>query len=62
MFKLLPALADAGHAIVLASRDPSELVRLCDRIFVMANGRIIGRYAMADFSVEKLRRQLKAGK
>jgi ABC-type sugar transport system ATPase subunit len=37
--RLLRELTDAGAAVVVAIADPGELLALCDRVIVLAEGR-----------------------
>jgi ribose transport system ATP-binding protein len=45
-------LARNGVAIVMISSDLPELIRMCHRILVMHNGRIVGEVDRKDFSEE----------
>jgi len=46
--------ADAGTAVVVVSSDMEELVRLCDRVAVFVDGRIVGQIEKADLTRETL--------
>jgi ribose transport system ATP-binding protein len=39
IYRVIRTLADAGIAVVLVSSELAELVALCDRILVLADGR-----------------------
>lgn len=41
---------DAGRSILLFSTDPEEVTALCDRVYVMSRGRIVGELAGAEIS------------
>ncbi len=41
IYRLLRAYADAGGAVLVVSSDVAEVIGLCDRICVMALGRIV---------------------
>jgi ABC-type sugar transport system ATPase subunit len=41
VFGLIEALAEAGQAIIIISSDFSELVRACDRVIALREGRIV---------------------
>lgn len=43
IYRLINALAEAGHAIILISDELQEIIGMCDRIIVMHEGRISGR-------------------
>ena len=45
---------DDGLAVLLISEDLDELLSLSDRLIVMFEGRIVGSFAVADASVERL--------
>lgn len=54
IYKLLRKLADEGMGIIVVSSEMPELLGLCDRIAVMAEGRITAVYDIADATEEKL--------
>ena len=43
--KLIRGLAREGMAVLVISSDPEELPDLCDRVLIMAEGRIVGELA-----------------
>ena len=47
-------LAEAGSAVVLSSSDLPELLRTCDRILVMAHGRVVGTLDGATATEERV--------
>jgi ABC-type sugar transport system ATPase subunit len=47
-------LAEAGSAVVLSSSDLPELLRTCDRIVVMAHGRVVGALDGATATEERV--------
>ena len=47
-------LRAAGRGLVVISEDLEELYQLADRIVVMSAGRIVGDFAIAEASVEKI--------
>jgi ABC-type sugar transport system ATPase subunit len=51
--KLLKAVADQGTTIVVASAEPEELVLLCQRVIVLAEGRLVGEL-VAPFQGEEV--------
>ena len=50
----LLTLRDAGVAILLVSAELEEVRSLADRILVMADGRITGELAAADFDATRI--------
>jgi ribose transport system ATP-binding protein len=54
IYQKIGELAASGVAVVLISSDLPELIRLCDRILVMHQGRIAGEVERRDFSEELL--------
>ena len=56
IFALIAELADAGVAVVFYSSDLSELVHVCDRVAVMAEGRIVGEVAGDELSEQAILR------
>ena len=56
IYELLAELAAAGKAIVMVSSETPELMAVCDRIAVMAAGRIAAEFSPDDWSEEKINR------
>jgi ribose transport system ATP-binding protein len=54
IYGLLRDLASGGKAILVVSSDLVELMALCDRILVMAHGRIVAEFTPADWSQEAI--------
>ncbi|MCF3651623.1 sugar ABC transporter ATP-binding protein [Synoicihabitans lomoniglobus] len=54
VYELINALKSRGKAVVLVSSEMPELMGLSDRIIMLAEGRVGGTFARADFSQEKL--------
>ncbi|MGZ8260216.1 MAG: ABC transporter ATP-binding protein [Caldimonas sp.] len=50
----LLALRDAGCAVLVVSEELDELFEICDRLLVMARGRVSPSVATADASVERI--------
>lgn len=48
------SFADRGAGVFMASTDNDELLALCDRIYVMARGELIGEFATVDLTRERL--------
>ena len=47
-------LSSAGTAVLVASEDLEELLEICDKIYVMSNGRLSAPLTGADMSVEQI--------
>ncbi|MEP6915286.1 MAG: sugar ABC transporter ATP-binding protein [Acidobacteriota bacterium] len=56
IYRLLRDLASGGKAIVVVSSDLVELMAICDRILVMAHGRITAQFTPADWTQEAITR------
>ena len=54
IYALLNMLANAGLAIVVVSSEMQEIINVCDRVYVMKEGRITGEVARADATQTKL--------
>ena len=52
----LRAHADAGHTVLLIENDLDDLLAVCDRIGVMANGRLVAMLDREDADADKLGR------
>jgi len=57
IYQLLATLADSGGAVVIVSSELPEILGICDRILVMRDGRIAGRFERAEASEEVLLRK-----
>ena len=56
IYKLMTNLVKEGKSIIMVSSELPELIGMCDRIYVMAGGRISGELERAEFSQEKIMR------
>ena len=54
VYELINRLTAEGKAVILVSSELPELMGMSDRILMLAEGRIGGEFARADFSQEKL--------
>jgi ribose transport system ATP-binding protein len=54
VYRLLDRLACEGKALVLISSDLGEVIGMCDRTYVMHEGRIVGELSRAETSEEAL--------
>ncbi len=58
IYSIMAALADEGKCILMISSEMPELLGMCDRIYVMNEGRFVGEFASADASQEKIMRAI----
>ncbi|MBZ6075061.1 multiple monosaccharide ABC transporter ATP-binding protein [Microvirga puerhi] len=54
IYTIINSLADAGKGVLLISSEMPELLGMCDRIYVMNEGAIIGEFPAAEASQEKI--------
>jgi ribose transport system ATP-binding protein len=54
IYELIQRSADAGAAIVVVSNDFPELVRICGRVVVLRDGRIVGEAVAPDLDSHRL--------
>ena len=47
---MIRELAGKGMAVLVVSSEPEELPAVCDRVLVMAEGRIVSEFSGADVS------------
>ena len=53
IYTIMKELAEQGRSIVMISSEMPELLGMCDRIYVMNEGRIVGEVLGAEASQEK---------
>jgi len=58
IYTLMAELAAAGKCVVMISSEMPELLGMCDRIYVMNEGRFVGEFAGAEASQEKIMRSI----
>jgi ABC-type sugar transport system ATPase subunit len=54
LYDVIGRLADEGRGVLLISSDLPEILGLCQRVLVMREGRIVGRFDRAEASEERL--------
>jgi putative multiple sugar transport system ATP-binding protein len=54
IYKIINELAAAGNGILMISSEMPELLGMCDRIYVMNEGRFVGELPAADATQEKI--------
>jgi putative multiple sugar transport system ATP-binding protein len=58
IYTIINKLADEGKGILVISSEMPELLGICDRIYVMNEGRIVGELAGSEASQEKIMRAI----
>ena len=58
IYTIINRLADEGKGILVISSEMPELLGICDRIYVMNEGRIVGELAGSEASQEKIMRAI----
>ena len=58
IYTIINKLAEEGKGILVISSEMPELLGICDRIYVLNEGRIVGEMAAADASQEKIMRAI----
>jgi putative multiple sugar transport system ATP-binding protein len=58
IYQIINALAESGKGVVVISSEMPELLGLCDRIYVMNEGRFVGEMAGPDASQEAIMRAI----
>ncbi len=56
IYRLIHALTERGHAVVMASSDLPEVLRLSDRILVLREGRLAGELTRAEATQQAIMR------
>ena len=54
IYKLMGLFVKSGKAVIMVSSELPELIGMCDRIYVMAKGRITGELQRRQFSQETI--------
>jgi len=54
IFALIDQLVQAGAAVLMISSDQPEIVHVCDRAYVMREGRIVGELSRQDLTEENI--------
>jgi len=60
IYRALLDLASQGISMVVASTSSDELIRVCDRIAVMVNGRVLRTFERNDFSQDRMEKLLRS--
>ena len=62
IYTIINALAEEGKGVLMISSEMSELLGMCDRIYVMNEGRFVGEFTAAEASQEKIMRAIMRSK
>jgi len=62
IYKILKGVTDDGHGIIIASSELEELTNICDRIFVMFQGRIAAEFERGNFKESLILQYAVAGR
>ena len=54
IYEIMGELAEQGYAIIMISSEMPEILGMCDRIFVMCDGRVTGELSRDDATQEKI--------
>jgi ribose transport system ATP-binding protein/D-xylose transport system ATP-binding protein len=60
IYRLVVELAEKGVALLVVASELEEVIGLCDRCLVVADGRIVGEYLKAENSEDKILRRIAA--
>jgi putative multiple sugar transport system ATP-binding protein len=58
IYTLIAGLAEEGKSIILISSEMPELLGMCDRVYVMCEGRIVGELVAAEATQEAIMRAI----
>ncbi len=61
IYSLINGLADQGKGVLMISSEMPELLGMCDRVYVMNEGALVGELAAADASQERIMRMILNG-
>ncbi|MFC3205725.1 multiple monosaccharide ABC transporter ATP-binding protein [Aquamicrobium soli] len=61
IYTIINRLADEGKGVLVISSEMPELLGICDRIYVMNEGRVVGELPAAEASQEKIMRMIVHG-
>lgn len=62
IYSIINELADGGRGVLMISSEMPELLGLCDRIYVMNEGRFVGEFQRAEASQEAIMRAIMRSK
>ncbi|KST61606.1 ABC transporter ATP-binding protein [Methylobacterium sp. GXS13] len=62
IYSIINELADGGRGVLMISSDMPELLGMCDRIYVMNEGRFVGEFQRSEASQEAIMRAIMRSK
>lgn len=62
IYTIIDQLAREGMAVILISSELTEIINMCDRIYVVAQGKVTGELQREDFNQEKIMYHATGGK
>jgi len=62
IYTIINQLADEGKGVIMISSEMPELLGVCDRIYVMNEGRFVAEMPASDASQEKIMRAIMRGR
>jgi ABC-type sugar transport system ATPase subunit len=62
IYTIIDQLASEGMAVILISSELTEIINMCDRIYVVSQGQITGELKQEDFDQEKIMYHATGGK
>ena len=62
IYAIINELADQGRGVLMISSEMPELLGMCDRIYVMNEGRFVGEFTQAEASQEAIMRAIMRSK
>ena len=62
IYSIINALADEGRGVMMISSEMAELLGMCDRIYVMNEGRFVGEFPGAEATQETIMRAIMRSK
>ena len=62
IYAIINELAEQGKGVLMISSEMPELLGMCDRIYVMNEGRFVGEFSQADASQENIMRAIMRSK
>jgi putative multiple sugar transport system ATP-binding protein len=62
IYTIINQLADEGKGVIMISSEMPELLGVCDRIYVMNEGRFVAEMPAAEASQEKIMRAIMRGR
>lgn len=54
IYQIMGELAQKGYAIIMISSEMPEIIGMCDRVYVMCNGKVTGELPRAELAQEKI--------